>query len=196
MRFTCLVVGLVAALPAFATALRVEVHRPRRPDRQHGHRARAALRLLGGDAHRALSRAFVFAISAGVGMMCLARPGGHLSLDQPDIGRKRLVELTLAEKPTVIVICYGANEAFAGEAGLSKFRKGYEKLLDELPPAKARIILMSPPPLEDKGRPLPDPTATKQAAGHLSRCDQTHCRIAEAFPSPTCSTLLAKERNR
>ncbi len=78
-------------------------------------------------------------------------------LDQPDIGRKRLVELTLAEKPTVIVICYGANEAFAGEAGLSKFKKGYEKLLDELAPAKARIILMSPPPLEDKGRPLPDP---------------------------------------
>jgi lysophospholipase L1-like esterase len=74
-----------------------------------------------------------------------------------NIGRRRLVELTLAERPTVIVIAYGGNEAFAGEAGLEKFKKGYEKLLDELAPAKARIVLMSPPPLEDKGRPLPDP---------------------------------------
>jgi lysophospholipase L1-like esterase len=80
-------------------------------------------------------------------------------LDKPDIGRKRLVELTLAEKPTVIVICYGANEAFEGEAGLDKFKKGLEKLLDDLAPARARIVLMSPPPMEDKGRPLPDPTA-------------------------------------
>jgi lysophospholipase L1-like esterase len=78
-------------------------------------------------------------------------------LDKPDIGRKRLVDLALAEKPTVILICYGANEAFAGPAGLDKFRKGYETLLDELAPAKARVVLMSPPPMEDKGRPLPDP---------------------------------------
>jgi lysophospholipase L1-like esterase len=83
-------------------------------------------------------------------------------LDKPDIGRKRLVDLTLAEKPTVILICYGANEAFEGEAGLDKFKKGLEKLLDELAPAKARIVLMSPPPMEDKARPLPDPTAQNQ----------------------------------
>ncbi|HEX3148750.1 MAG TPA: SGNH/GDSL hydrolase family protein [Gemmataceae bacterium] len=78
-------------------------------------------------------------------------------LDRPDIGRKRLVELAIAEKPTAILICYGGNEAFGGEAGLEKFKKGLEKLLDELTPTKARIGLMSPPPLEDKGRPLPDP---------------------------------------
>ena len=77
-------------------------------------------------------------------------------LDKPDIGRKRLVELALTEKPTVILICYGGNEAFDGEAGLDKFKKGFEKLLDELGPAKARTVLMSPPPMEDKGRPLPD----------------------------------------
>jgi lysophospholipase L1-like esterase len=78
-------------------------------------------------------------------------------LDKPDIGRKRLVELALAEKPTVILIAYGANEAFEGEAGLDKFKKGLERLLDELRPAKARIALISPPPMEDRGRPLPDP---------------------------------------
>src|SRR5262245_15971654 len=80
-------------------------------------------------------------------------------LAEPDIGRKRLVELTIAEKPTAILICYGTNESFEGETGLDKFKKGLEKLLDELAPTKARIALMSPPPMEDKGRPLPDPAA-------------------------------------
>lgn len=83
-------------------------------------------------------------------------------LTDPNIGRKRLVELALAEKPSVILICYGANEAFAGEAGLADFKKGYERLLDELAPARARIILMSPPPLETKGPPLPDPADQNQ----------------------------------
>lgn len=73
------------------------------------------------------------------------------------IGRKRLVELAIAEKPTVIVIAYGGNEAFAGDAGLPAFTKGYETLLDALAPTNARITLMSPPPLERKGPPLPDP---------------------------------------
>jgi lysophospholipase L1-like esterase len=75
-----------------------------------------------------------------------------------NIGRKRLVDQTIAEKPSVILIAYGANEAFEGQAGLDKFKKGYEKLLDDLAPTKARFILMSPSPLEHKGPPLPDPT--------------------------------------
>ncbi len=98
-------------------------------------------------------------------------------LDKPDIGRKRLVDLTLAEKPTAILICYGGNEAFEGEAGLERFKKGLEKLLDELSPAKARIALMSPPPLEDKGRPLPDPgPQNKRLAAYRDAIKQ----IAEA----------------
>lgn len=103
-----------------------------------------------------------------------------------NIGRKRLVDLTLAEKPSVILICYGANEAFEGEAGLDKFKKGYEKLLDELKPANARIILMSPPPLEDKGRPLPDPAAqNKRLAVYRNAIQQVaearHLAFADLF---------------
>ncbi|MEO6111299.1 MAG: GDSL family lipase, partial [Nitrospiraceae bacterium] len=40
----------------------------------------------------------------------------------PNIGRKRLVDLALAEKPSVILICYGANEAFEGQAGVENFK--------------------------------------------------------------------------
>lgn len=79
-------------------------------------------------------------------------------LDKPYIGRQRLVELARAEKPTVILIAYGANEAFEGEAGLARFKAEYGKLLDELAPINARIALLTPTPLEKKDRPLPDPT--------------------------------------
>ncbi|MCE9531974.1 MAG: SGNH/GDSL hydrolase family protein [Planctomycetes bacterium] len=69
-------------------------------------------------------------------------------INNPSLGLKRMVDLTLAEKPTVIFICYGMNESFEGKEGLERFEKGYEKLLDALKPAKARIVLMTPTPLE------------------------------------------------
>src|SRR5262245_53296020 len=62
-----------------------------------------------------------------------------------------------AVKPTVILIGYGTNEAFEGEAGLPKFLDGLNVLLDSLAPHKARLVLLSPVREEDLGRPLPDP---------------------------------------
>ncbi len=38
-------------------------------------------------------------------------------------GYKHLIEHVKAEKPTVIIVGYGTNESFAGEAGLPKFRE-------------------------------------------------------------------------
>ena len=70
-------------------------------------------------------------------------------------GFERLVALTKELKPTVVVVCYGHNESFDGEAGVEKFTKQLEKLLDSLAPTKARTVLMSPTPFE-KVAPLTD----------------------------------------
>jgi lysophospholipase L1-like esterase len=74
-------------------------------------------------------------------------------------GFKALVEHVLALKPTILIVGYGGNEAFNGEAGLPKFVEGYNALLDALAPAKARVVLLAPLRQEDLGRPLPDPAA-------------------------------------
>jgi len=74
--------------------------------------------------------------------------------DTPAKGFERLVSLTLELKPTVIFVSYGTNESFEGEAGLGKFEKGLEKLLDALKPAKARVVLFSPAAF--LGGPQPD----------------------------------------
>jgi lysophospholipase L1-like esterase len=72
-------------------------------------------------------------------------------------GFKHLKEHVAAVKPTVILIGYGTNEAFDGEAGLPKFLDGLNTLLDTLATHKARVVLLSPLRHEDLGRPLPDP---------------------------------------
>lgn len=83
-------------------------------------------------------------------------------INKPELGLKRMVDLTLAEKPTVIFICYGTNESFEGEAGLEKFTKGYEKLLDSLAPSKARVVLFTPLPFATCPPMLPDATRHNQ----------------------------------
>jgi hypothetical protein len=75
----------------------------------------------------------------------------------PNRGVDLLVEYVKELKPTVIFVVYGMNESFEGEAGLSRFVDGYNKLLDALAPTKARLVLISPIRHEDLGRPLPDP---------------------------------------
>jgi lysophospholipase L1-like esterase len=71
--------------------------------------------------------------------------------DESPKGFERLVALTTELKPTVLVVCYGQNESFAGEAGLPKFRDGLNKLLDALAQTKARVVLMTPPKFTNDG---------------------------------------------
>jgi lysophospholipase L1-like esterase len=64
--------------------------------------------------------------------------------DNPIKGYQRMVEHVTALKPTVIVLGYGGNESFAGEAGLSRFRQQLDKLVDDLKPTGARFVVLSP----------------------------------------------------
>jgi lysophospholipase L1-like esterase len=69
---------------------------------------------------------------------------GRFDFNNPEKCFRQIVDQTLELKPTVIVISYGTNESFEGEAGLPRFEQGLEKLLDALKPAHARIVLVSP----------------------------------------------------
>lgn len=69
---------------------------------------------------------------------------------------KQIVDQTIELKPTVIFVSYGTNESFEGKAGVPKFEKGMEKLLDALKPTNARVVLFSPLRFE-KTTTLPDP---------------------------------------
>ncbi len=76
--------------------------------------------------------------------------------DPPAAGYQRMIDLVKELKPTVILLAYGQNESFAGEAGLEGFVKQYEKLCDDLAPTNARLVFVTPYDLERIGPPLPD----------------------------------------
>ncbi len=78
--------------------------------------------------------------------------------EQPD-GMGRLLKEVQALKPTVLFVAYGMNESFAGAKGLPGFTQDYRKLLGQLAPLKAKLVLLSPTHHEDLGRPFPDPAA-------------------------------------
>jgi lysophospholipase L1-like esterase len=72
-------------------------------------------------------------------------------------GYQKLVDEVTSAKPTVLLIAYGMNESFAGQAGLPHFMQQYDKLLSDLSKIGARIWLIGPNPHEHLGPPLPDP---------------------------------------
>lgn len=74
-------------------------------------------------------------------------------------GFKRLKSDLALCQPTAIIVCYGENEAFEGEAGLPGFQAGLNTLLDALEGSGARLVLLAARKHENLGAPLPDPAA-------------------------------------
>ncbi len=72
-------------------------------------------------------------------------------------GFERLLTDVALCNPSVLIVCYGENEAYAGDAGLAEFRTGLNKLLDSLEATGARIVLLGPRQHEKVPPPLPDP---------------------------------------
>src|SRR5262249_42786070 len=68
-------------------------------------------------------------------------------LDNPQKGFERLRDGVLAVKPTVIIVGYGTNESFAGEAGLPRVQKRVDKKLGAVAPTQARVGMLAPPAL-------------------------------------------------
>ena len=77
----------------------------------------------------------------------------------PTDGFVKLVEHVAALKPTVIILGYGANEAFGGSAGLPAFGVALDRLWTELAKTGAKLVVLTPTRQEKLGPPLPDPTA-------------------------------------
>ncbi len=80
------------------------------------------------------------------------------SFDPIPKGYERLINQIKDAAPTVLIISYGQNESFKGKEGLDEFIAGYAKLLDDVAPLNARIVLISPTFQADMGEPLPDPS--------------------------------------
>jgi lysophospholipase L1-like esterase len=68
--------------------------------------------------------------------------------DPPAEGYKRMLAMAGDFKPTVIVLAYGANEAFGGPDNLDRFIKQYRTLVNDLKPTGARFAFLLPTDME------------------------------------------------
>ncbi len=94
--------------------------------------------------------------------------GESRGLFEPHLGYQRLIEHVSAANPTVVLVAYGSNEAFAGEEGLDEFVTQYAKLLNDLAAEGRRFILLSPQHLELNRVPH-DPDAPADFVEHFNR---------------------------
>ncbi len=124
---------------------------------------------------------------SGDTVWCDSRAGFGSAAD----GFRRLVELVSQLKPTVILIAYGNNEAFAGPAGLDAFAAGMKSLLDALAPTGARVVLFSPLEHENLGPPFADPTAYN---GNVKLYSDAIARIAAERGLRFCDILRTLSR--
>lgn len=101
----------------------------------------------------------------------------------PQEGFDRLKADLVELKPNVVIVCYGAVAAFDGEPGLAKFIAGYERLLGMIKASAEprEIVIVSPPPAESLGAPMPDMTEHNQrltlfskALGDLAKKRKLH----------------------
>jgi lysophospholipase L1-like esterase len=76
----------------------------------------------------------------------------------PEEGLQRLSAHLELLKPTVVMLCYGSELAFERLGGLPDFLSAYRNLIEIIRSKSpgARIIVVSPPPLETLAPPLPD----------------------------------------
>ena len=75
----------------------------------------------------------------------------------PAEGFERLTKQLNELKPTVVISCYGAVDAFKGTAGHPDFLQSYRRLLDMIQQTSgAGVVLMSPPVAQSLPAPFPD----------------------------------------
>ena len=93
----------------------------------------------------------------------------------PEQGFVRLTKDLSGTRPTVVVLCYGGNEAHAGPAGLPEFESKTGKLLENLEKLTSRIVFLAPSSQEQRPAPLPSPATYNN---HLKTYVQSLRRIA------------------
>jgi lysophospholipase L1-like esterase len=79
--------------------------------------------------------------------------------DAPAKGYERMIEHVRAEEPTLILVCYGQNEAlsFAGGAeGIDRFKAQLKVLHRDLTASGADVVFLTPHPFVTLATPLPD----------------------------------------
>ncbi|MEZ6124874.1 MAG: GDSL-type esterase/lipase family protein [Planctomycetaceae bacterium] len=109
--------------------------------------------------------------------------------DAPARGYERLIEQVRAEEPTVIMVCYGQNEALSSDGSddsLERFRAQLTVLQRDLASTGAEVVFWSPHPFVDVAPPIPPASrfnsVLKRFSGVVRQvATATQCRFVDLF---------------
>jgi lysophospholipase L1-like esterase len=105
----------------------------------------------------------------------LAWPGDTVNVQLRPLNFGNMESHLRAQKPTVVFVSFGMNEAHQGPAGLNSYLEGYRRQLTMLQRLQARLILLSPIRQEQLTPPLP---ATKVYNAHAGLYHQATQNLA------------------
>ena len=130
------------------------------------------------------------------------------TLENPKEGRDRLKKIISEWKPSVVLLNYGAEvalsagRAWTDEASASKrsagdwdesvavFLEGYAQMIQEIRKNAGEglreIVVVTPPPLENLGRPLPDHQGIQPQNGQGAGCPS---RVCQGKQGPLCRSF-------
>lgn len=112
----------------------------------------------------------------------------------PADGYKALVEHVDALKPTAMIVSYGLNESFAGQAELARYIEQFKTLTERLGQTKARIAVLSPIRLEKMPPPLPDPEPANQNLWHYTAAMDDVC-TARHYPHLDLNRWISRQQS-
>ena len=126
------------------------------------------------------------------------RAESRASFGPPAEGFSRLTQQLNELKPTVVISCYGAVDAFKGPPGHPEFLQSYRRLLDMIQQTSgAGVVLMSPPVAQTRPAPYPDMSEVNRQRAGLSQtiaalAQERSLKFADLF-SEMGTTAVAAE---
>lgn len=109
--------------------------------------------------------------------------------DAPDQGYARLLDLAKGLKPSLIIVAYGGNEAFGGDAGIGPFVEQYRKLVNDLKADGMRFAFLLPPDMATRVEPYSEAAARYNA--QVAKYRDAIRELAAEFKSPVIDLTTA-----
>ena len=92
--------------------------------------------------------------------------GESRGMFEPHLGYERLVAHVKQEQPTLVIVAYGAAEAFGGEERIEAFADQLAKLISDLSAENRRFVFVSPLLMEAAALPVTTDDAQEHAQGY------------------------------
>lgn len=123
----------------------------------------------------------------------LAWPGDTVQVQLRPLNFGSMEQHLRTQRPSIILVSFGNNEAYDGEAGLRTYIEHYRRQLNMLKRIGAKTVLLSPIRHENFGPPFPNPSAYNEKVRQYADATRQLAQEAGAIYVDLYKTLISAE---